>query len=196
LPKREFYGLNYAEQVNNQTNDVVYYELGRFVDLLMNNNPNLLELLATPEQFVLHKTPVISLLKPEMFLSKLCSKTFAGYAKSQIHKAKGLNKKIFNPVEEERKTILDFCYIIEGYDAVPLNKWLKSKGFRQEECGLINVPHRNVVQAQSLARNARRSGNRHLIDRNERTDLPVIRFPELAGGRGVREQVVERQKVC
>jgi hypothetical protein len=147
LPKREFYGLNYTEQVNSQTNDIVYYELGRFVDLLMNNNPNLLELLATPEQFVLHKTPVISRLKPEMFLSKLCCKTFAGYAQSQIHKAKGLNKKIFRPMERERKTILDFCYIIEGYDAVPLSKWLKNNGFRQEECGLINVPHSRDMYA-------------------------------------------------
>jgi predicted nucleotidyltransferase len=83
LPKREFYGLDYTEQVNNQTNDIVYYELGRFVDLLMNNNPNLLELLATPEQFVLHKTPLISLLKPEMFLSKLCCKTFCRLAMSE-----------------------------------------------------------------------------------------------------------------
>ncbi|MDR1859721.1 MAG: nucleotidyltransferase domain-containing protein [Bacteroidales bacterium] len=147
LPKREFYGLDYTEQVNSQTNDIVYYELGRFVALLMNNNPNLLELLATPEQFVLHKSPVISRLKPEIFLSKLCCKTFAGYAQSQIHKAKGLNKKIFNPVEEERKTILDFCYIIEGYDALPLNKWLKNNGFQQEECGLINVPHSRDMYA-------------------------------------------------
>ena len=42
LPKRVYYGLEYAEQVNNDTNDEVYYELKRFVDLLGKNNPNIL----------------------------------------------------------------------------------------------------------------------------------------------------------
>lgn len=30
------------------TDDIVYYELGRFVELLLQNNPNMMELLATP----------------------------------------------------------------------------------------------------------------------------------------------------
>jgi predicted nucleotidyltransferase len=40
LPKHSFYGLNYTEQVNNPTNDIVYYELKRFFELLLCNNPN------------------------------------------------------------------------------------------------------------------------------------------------------------
>ncbi|MDR1182002.1 MAG: nucleotidyltransferase domain-containing protein [Bacteroidales bacterium] len=147
LGKNEFYGLSYTEQVANLTNDIVYYELKRFMELLARNNPNILELLSTPFDKVLYKHPVMDLIKPEMFLSKLCLQTFAGYAQSQIKKAKGLNKNIVNPVDEKRKNILDFCYIIEGYAAVPLQVWLNRNNYQQEDCGLINIPHSRGMYA-------------------------------------------------
>ena len=147
LDKRAFYGLHYTEQVANPTNDIVYYELKRFIELLVRNNPNILELLNTPSDKVLYKHPVMNLLQPAMFLSKLCLQTFAGYAQSQIKKAKGLNKKIFNPVDEKRKSILDFCYIIEGYAAIPLPIWLTRNHYMQEDCGLINIPHSRDMYA-------------------------------------------------
>lgn len=34
LPKSNFYGLEYVPQVNNETNDIVFYELRRFMELL------------------------------------------------------------------------------------------------------------------------------------------------------------------
>ncbi len=139
LPKDKFYGLNYIPQVSNETNDVTYYEIGRFVELLQKNNPNILEILTSPEDCILHKDPLMELLKPEDFLSKLCKDTFAGYAISQIKKAKGLNKKILNPVDQERKSILDFCYVLHNQGSVPLKKWLSENGKVQEKCGLINI---------------------------------------------------------
>jgi hypothetical protein len=141
LPKENFYGLEYIDQVNNDSNDEVYYELKRFVDLLTKNNPNILELLATPEDCILYRHPAMNEIKPELFLSKLCMQTFAGYAESQIKKARGLNKKIVNPISEERKSILDFCYVVKGQGSASLNSWLSDHGYRQEECGLINIPH-------------------------------------------------------
>ncbi len=141
LPKPVFYGLEYTEQVNNESNDEVYYELKRFIDLLSKNNPNILELLATPEDCVISRHPLMDQVKPEMFLSRLCKQTFAGYAQSQIKKAKGLNKKIVNPVDQERKSVLDFCYVVKGQGAVSLSSWLSSYEFKQEDCGLVNVPH-------------------------------------------------------
>lgn len=147
LPKKIYYGLEYTEQVNNETNDEVYYELKRFVDLLIKNNPNILELLNTPADCILFRHPVMDLLKPESFLSKLCKQTFAGYAQSQIKKAKGLNKKIVNPVEKERKSILDFCYVVEGQGAINLKSWLQKSGWQQEDCGLVNIPHMRDVYA-------------------------------------------------
>ena len=48
LPKSMFYGMEYIPQISNETNDIVYYELGRFIELLLQSNPNTLELLAPP----------------------------------------------------------------------------------------------------------------------------------------------------
>ena len=98
LPKEDFYGLNYVPQVNNETNDIVYYELRRFLELLSQNNPNILELLNTPEEAILYRHPFLAEIKPEIFLSKLCKDTFGNFALSQIKKAKGLKKKIMNPL--------------------------------------------------------------------------------------------------
>ncbi len=147
LPKRSFYGLETVEQINNETNDEVYYELKRYVELLLKNNPNLLELLSTPEDCILYKHPLMILLKPELFLSKLCCKTFAGYAQAQIKKAKGLNKKIVNPVDQQRKSVLDFCHVIEQQTSVNLIDWLKKQGFQQEHCGLVSIPHAREIYA-------------------------------------------------
>jgi len=139
LPKEEFYGLNYISQISNETNDITYYEIGRLVELLQKNNPNILEILASPEDCIQYRNPLMDLLKPEDFLSKLCKDTFAGYAISQIKKAKGLNKKILNPIDKERKSILDFCYILQNNGSVPLKKWLSENGKTQEKCGLVNI---------------------------------------------------------
>lgn len=147
LPLREFYGLHYIPQVSNETNDEVYYELGRFVELLLKNNPNILEILATPENCVLYKHPIMERLQVEGFLSKLCKDSFAGYAVTQIKKARGLNKKIVNPIPKERKSLLDFCYMVQGYESVTVAAWLADKGWSQQQCGLVNLPNAKGMYA-------------------------------------------------
>jgi predicted nucleotidyltransferase len=80
LPKEKFFGLDYIPHVANETNDEVYYEIGRFTELLLKNNPNILEILASPEDCILYKHPLMENLRIEDFLSKLCKDSFAGYA--------------------------------------------------------------------------------------------------------------------
>ncbi|MEZ4892774.1 MAG: nucleotidyltransferase domain-containing protein [Saprospiraceae bacterium] len=60
-PKKDFYGLNYIEQISNESNDVVFYEFGRFMELLSLNNPNILELLNTPADSIIHKSGFMEL---------------------------------------------------------------------------------------------------------------------------------------
>ena len=141
LPQHSFYGLDYIPQVNDAKNDEVYYELGRFVELLYKNNPNILELLNTPKDCTLYEHPLFKKLKPALFLSKQCKDTFAGYAMSQIKKARGLNKKIMNPMDKERKSVLDFCYVQHAQGAIDLKAWLAKQNLVQESCGLVNIPH-------------------------------------------------------
>jgi uncharacterized protein len=141
LPKNMFYGLEYTGQVNNETNDIVYYELKKFIELLSKNNPNILEMLNVPAHCVLYKHPIMEMINAEMFLSKLCERTFANYAFTQIKKAFGLEKKIVNPVEEERKSVLDFCYVHTNKDAVALKIFLEENNMVQTELGLSSITH-------------------------------------------------------
>jgi uncharacterized protein len=141
LPKEMFYGLEYTAQVSNKTNDIVYYELKRFVELLVRNNPNMLELLCTPKEKVLLQHPVMELLKPGLFVSKLCEQTFANYAFTQIKKAFGLEKKIMQPMEKRRKSVLDFCFVYEGNYAKPLKEYFEVNKLSVEKSGLAAISH-------------------------------------------------------
>jgi hypothetical protein len=141
LPKSNYYGFDYIPQVSNETNDIVFYELGRFMELLALNNPNILELLNTPKESILYKHPCFEKLDPKTILSKRCSLSFGKFAYSQIKKAKGLNKKIMNPFSKEKKSILSFCFISAQYGSMPLNRFLEVKGWNQKNCGLVNIPH-------------------------------------------------------
>lgn len=147
LPKRNFYGLDYAEQVNDQKNDVIFYELKKFVSLLAKNNPNILELLLTPEDCTQYRHILTERLKPELFISKLCRHTFAGYAISQIKRARGLNKKIVKPMSKKRKSVLDFCYVSRGNASIPLRRFLQENQWEQSDCGLAKIPHMKGMYA-------------------------------------------------
>jgi len=141
LPKNDYYGLNYIPQVSNETNDIVFYELRRFMELLSVNNPNILELLNTPKDAVLHKHPFLGVIETKKILSKLCKNTFGKFALSQIKKARGLKKKIVNPVEAKRKNVLEFCYVNYENGSTPLLKFLNRQNWKQENCGLTNIPY-------------------------------------------------------
>ena len=145
MPQKQLYGFERQDQIANVSNDEVYFEIGRFLELLTKNNPNILELLSTPKQHISFRHPLMDLIKPEDFLSKLCLDTFAGYAQTQIRKARGLNKKINKPLDTERKSVLDFCFVIYNNSSVPIKEWLNEYHFSQHECGLVNLDHfRNV----------------------------------------------------
>lgn len=149
LPKSYYYGLHkdYIPQISNDSNDIVYYELGRFIELLLQNNPNMMELLATPTDKILYKHPIMNVIKPHWFISKLCQKTFVSFANSQIKKAQGLNKKINNPMPKTKKDILDFCVVFEHQKSIHLKDWLNKQGLTQSQIGLTKMPHTNHVYA-------------------------------------------------
>ena len=138
LPKSHYFGRHsdYVPQVNNASNDIVYYELGRFVELLLQNNPNMMELLATPTQHIRYQHPLMAQFSAEWFVSKLCQKTFAGFASSQIKKARGLNKKIVNPMSRDKKSILEFCSVFIEGRSMALNEWLQQTTIDQRRIGL------------------------------------------------------------
>jgi hypothetical protein len=71
-----------------RTYDVQIFSIVKYFDLLMGNNPNVIDSLFTPVNCVLHATRVGNLIreKRRLFLHKGSWHTFRGYAYSQLHK--------------------------------------------------------------------------------------------------------------
>lgn len=139
----------YCEQIADKKNDNVWYEVGRFLELLMNSNPNMLEALFVPERCILYKHPVMDYIleNRHRFLTKKAFNALVGYSIDQIHKARGLNKKIVKPIKE-RKTPIDFCYTFKNQGSEPVAQFLKRNGLKQIYCGLVHID--NMDQAYSV----------------------------------------------
>ena len=102
------------DQVGDHRGNVVYYSLRRVIELLAQANPNILELLFIPDDCIRKTSPEMQMLveRRHLFISRQCADTHAGYAMSQIKKAKGQNKWINNPKPEAPPSKEDFCYVI------------------------------------------------------------------------------------
>lgn len=175
LPKKDYYGLDYIPQISNSTNDIVYYEFGRFMELLSVNNPNILELLNTPKDSIFIKHPIFDEIDSSLILSKLCKNTFGKFAISQIKKAKGLKKKIVNPIDKERKSVLSFCFVHHNQGSIPLIKFLEKNNLKQENCGLINIAHMKNVFALFHGENL---GYKGIIKDNNSNDISLSSIPK------------------
>ena len=141
---KRLFGLrsNYCEQIADEKNDNVWYEVGRFLELLLNSNPNMLEALFIPEKCILYKHPAMDIIlkNRHKFLSKKAFNALIGYSIEQIRKARGLNKKIVNPIVE-RKEPIDFCYTFRKQGTQPIQNWLAERGLKQIYCGLNHLPN-------------------------------------------------------
>ena len=153
-------GNKYLEQINDDTNDTVIYEVRRFLELIEKNNPTVLELLNTPEDCILYKDTAFDMIleNRDKFITKICSNSFGGYAKMQIQKAKGQNKKQnWEKDKVTRKEVLDFVYVIEGEKSIPWKVWNTGDNeFEEKFCGIVNVPNARDLYAvyyDGLARN-------------------------------------------
>lgn len=142
-PMKEVVGLraNYREQIADEKSDNVGYEVGRYLELLEKSNPTMLESLFIPDRCIRKKSPIMDkiLAHRNEFLSKEALKSFSGYAYGQIKKARGLGKKIVNPVTE-RKLPIDFCYTFNDKQGTePIVAWLDKHGLKQIYCGLNHL---------------------------------------------------------
>lgn len=124
--------------------DETGYELRRFLELASSGNPNVLELLYLPEHCILKTSPEweIVLQHRDKFLTKQCYGTFVNYAKSQLNKSRGQNKK-FNWEKEriERKDVLDFCIFLDksNGNTFKIKDWLKDNNLDQSQVGLAKI---------------------------------------------------------
>lgn len=150
LKEEDLYGLNYVPQVNDTKNDIVFYEIRRFFELIQTGNPTLLELMNIPDRCVVKKHPLFDLILKEKnkFITKSCKNAFAGYAIQSIKKSKGQNKKQnWEKNKIERKTPIDFCYVVDKNKSYPLKKLLENDNMNQLFCGLVKIPNARDLYA-------------------------------------------------
>lgn len=140
----EYFGcFGYKPQVSDDRHDNTWYEIGELVRLLLKSNPTVIETLFIPDYAIIGEVhPLMQLLidNRHQFVTKQCFNPYFGYAKSQIEKARGLNKKIVNPVEK-RLSPMDFTYTFRGQGSQLFADWLSARGLKQRYCGLVNVPN-------------------------------------------------------
>lgn len=136
-------GNDYEEEVSDEKHDETYHEFGKWMTLLSKGNPNALESLFVPEGMVvgdIHPAIQEVLKNRDKFVSKEVVKSLSGYAFNQIKKARGLGKKIVNPVTE-RKDVLDFCYTFKNQGSQPIKEFLAEHHLDQRYCGVVNIPN-------------------------------------------------------
>lgn len=136
-------GHDYQDQIASEKNDDVWYEMTKFLQLLLKSNPTMLESLYADKSLIIGDVhPIMKeiLANRDMFVTQACFKPFGAYAIEQIRKARGLNKKIVNPITE-RLQPLDFAYTFYKQGSTKIENWLEYRGLKQQYCGLVHIPN-------------------------------------------------------
>lgn len=88
--EEDLLGLSSFENYVNETTDTTVYSLNKLFNLLLNCNPNIIELLGLKEEHYLYKNNIAEelLRNKKLFLSKKCIHSFGGYATQQLYRLK------------------------------------------------------------------------------------------------------------
>lgn len=105
IPSKEyFFGfLNRTEQYEDKKEDIVFYELRKFLYLALQNNPTIIEFLFIPFEMVTMKTREWERIieNRNAFLSTKARFTFSGYAHAQLKRIKGHRAWLLNPPKKK-----------------------------------------------------------------------------------------------
>ena len=122
------------KQISDARNDHTYYSLFRFCELMAEANPTTMEILYLPEDCLITATPAFEMLveHSDMFITQRAVESHLGYAVSQMKKAKGANKRVWNPWPEEPPAPEDYCMFLRDTHELP--KPLKESGVDLRTC--------------------------------------------------------------
>ena len=102
------------KQVADERNDRTYYSLVRFCELMSEANPTTIEMLFLPDDCIMKTSPAHSMLVDNrgLFVTQKAVDSHLSYALSQIKKARGTNKRVWNPWPEEPPQAEDYCLFL------------------------------------------------------------------------------------
>lgn len=106
--------FNKVEQVQLSRDDIVLFEFKKYMFLLEEQNPNILELIWADPKDILHKTEAADILiaNRSEFLTSNVYNTYVNYAMSQLKRIKGHNHWINKPQPEEAPQEKDFISVV------------------------------------------------------------------------------------
>lgn len=140
--------LNSGEISIPEQDDTKYYELTKFMILVAEQNPNIIESLWIDERHVIQSSDAYVFLRSQRdhLLSSKMFFTYSGYAHSQLKRIKGHNKWLNNPYPEQAPQHIDFCSLIQDFTP---NKHFKvdRKFFEQYNKDHILLPYGNNIFA-------------------------------------------------
>lgn len=124
--KSDLIGMSNFEQAVNEQTDTTIYGFNKIVSLLLNCNPNTIEMLGCkPEHyFYLHPVGKSLIENRKMFLSKKAVYSFGGYANQQLRRLQNALAHDQYPQPEKEKHILGTCKSVMAnfqstYDNMP-----------------------------------------------------------------------------
>ena len=160
VPSREYVRMVAPpKQVSDARNDRTYYSLLRFCELMAEANPTTMEMLYLPAECVLKTTPAFELLvkNREMFISQRAVESHLGYAVSQIKKARGCNKRVWNPWPEEPPRREDYADVGAYQHALKEHRqyweWKRNRNVArwvQQERGELDYDAKNMMHLTRL----------------------------------------------
>ena len=105
---QELIGLSSFEQFVNTETDTTIYSFNKIVNLLLNCNPNTIEILGTKPEHVFQITEEGQMLRDniDLFLSQRCINSFGGYATAQLRRLQNSLARDNYPQAEKEKHIL------------------------------------------------------------------------------------------
>ncbi len=147
--------------VSDERNDIVYYSLRRVMELIKQSNPNIIELLFTPEDCVKFKSPLIEELfqARQGFISMELCDAFIGFAQTQLKKSRGQNKWVNKPQPPSMPKKEDFIWIVphlhtNTFPARPVS--LKSMQIDLMHCHVSSLEHcPNVYRLYQIGNQAK-----------------------------------------
>lgn len=140
VPSAEYVRLTPPpKQVSDARNDKTYYSLLRFCELMAEANPTTMEMLFLPEDCVQKTTPAFRILAENrcLFITQRAIDSHIGYAVSQMKKARGTNKRVWNPWPEEPPKPKDYCLFVGDAQKPP--KTLAESGIDLATCKAASI---------------------------------------------------------
>ena len=131
-PVTHYLGFTKMSFIDVSNNDIAGYEFLKWAELLLGNNPTVLEMLFMEQESVLYRHPVLIKLfeYKQSLLSKKAHNSYMKYAAGQLYKAKSCTKEVVDQLEAY-ESLLQYNEI-DPYSKLTLSQSLRSEAVKYD----------------------------------------------------------------